>query len=80
MGDVEIPPGIMPVFLTMTTQEMFKCVSGEDVTEEMPYKRVNIAAILKDINFRGVISDWQPAKKEIESYPSELPKEEGDDP
>jgi hypothetical protein len=80
MGDVEIPPGIMPVFLTMTTQEMFKVVSGEDVTPEMPYKRVNIAAILKDINFRGVISDWQPAKKEIETYATELPKEEGDDP
>ena len=48
MGDVEIPPGIMPVFLTMTTQEMFKVVSGEDVTPEMPYKRVNIAAILKE--------------------------------
>lgn len=75
-----IPDGIFPVFLTMTTQEMFKCVSGEHVTEECPYTRVNIAAILKDINFRGVISDWQPAKKEFENYVTDLPKEEGDDP
>jgi len=59
MAAPEIPPGIYPVFLTMTTQEMFKVVSGHHVTEECPYKRVNIAAILKDVNFRGVISDWQ---------------------
>ena len=80
MAAPEIPPGIFPVFLTMTTQEMFKVVSGEHVTEEQPCKRVNIAAILKDINFRGVISDWQPAKSHFEKYVSELPKEEGDDP
>ena len=76
----EVPPGIFPVFLTMTTQEMFKVVSDQHVTAEMPHKRVNIAEILKDINFRGVISDWQPAKKEIEKYATDLPKEPGDDP
>jgi hypothetical protein len=80
MAAPEIPAGIFPVFLTMTTQEMFKVVSGTDVTEVMPCKRVNVAAILKDINFRGVISDWQPAKAQIEKYPTDLPKVEGDDP
>ncbi len=62
------PPGVFPVFLTMTTQEMFKVISGTDVTEEMPYKRVSVKDILKDISFRGVISDWQPAKAVIDKY------------
>lgn len=64
----EPPPGVFPVFLTMTTQEMFKIVTGTDVTEEVPYKRVPVKDILKDISFRGVISDWQPAKSVIEKY------------
>jgi hypothetical protein len=64
----EVPPGVFPVFLTMTTQEMFKVVTGTDVTEQMPYKRVSVKDILKDISFRGVISDWQPAKTVIDKY------------
>lgn len=34
----------------------------------MPYKRVNVKEILHDVQFKGVISDWQPIKKQIESY------------
>ena len=64
----EPPPGVYPVFLTMTTQEMFKVVSGKDVTDVAPYKRVSVKEILKDISFRGVISDWQPAKAVIDKY------------
>jgi hypothetical protein len=65
------------VFLTMTTQEMFKVVSGTDVTEETPYKRVSVKEILKDVSFRGVISDWQPAKAVIEKYRNkDLPADE----
>jgi hypothetical protein len=63
-----VPPGIFPVFLTMTTQEMFKVITGTDVTEATPYKRVSVKDILKDISFRGVISDWQPAKAVIDKY------------
>ena len=55
-------------------------VTGEHVTPEKPCKRVNIAAIIADIKFRGVTSDWQPAKKMLEQYKSPLPKEVGDDP
>jgi len=68
MGEAEVPPGIFPIFLTNTTQQMFSVVSGTDVTEKAPCKRVSVAEILKDIQFRGVISDWQPAKSQIEKY------------
>ena len=64
----EPPPGVCPVFLTMTTQEMFKVVSGTDVTEVAPYKRVSVKEIMKDISFRGLISDWEPAKAVISKY------------
>ncbi|EKX50168.1 hypothetical protein GUITHDRAFT_161883 [Guillardia theta CCMP2712] len=77
MGDVEVPPGVFPIFLTNTTQQMFHVVSGTDVTEQAPYKRVSVAEILKDIQFRGVISDWQPAKAQIEKFKNgDVPAEE----
>ena len=56
------------MFLTMTTQEMFKVVSGTDVTDVAPYKRVSVKEILKDISFRGLISDWEPARAVINKY------------
>jgi hypothetical protein len=62
------PPGVFPVFVTGTTQDMFKIKPGTDLTEEMPYKRISVKDILKDISFRGVISDWQPAKAVIDKY------------
>ena len=35
---------------------------------DVPYKRVPVKDILKDITFKGVISDWQPFKAQIEKY------------
>ena len=77
MAAVEVPPGIFPVFLTMTTQEKFNIVSGTDVTAEAPHKRLPVRELLKDISFRGVISDWQPAKGIIEKYKNgDLPQDQ----
>jgi len=43
----------------------------------VPYVRVSVSKILADITFKGVISDWQPFKKQIESYKNgDVPAEE----
>ncbi|KAJ1465356.1 hypothetical protein T484DRAFT_2751222, partial [Baffinella frigidus] len=66
---MEPPPGVTPAFLSGTTMEVFKLTG---LPENAPYTRVNVAEILKDIQFKGVISDWQPFTKIIKAY-----KEEG---
>ena len=71
---MEPPPGVTPAFLSGTTMTVFKL---EGLPENAPYTRVNVAEILKDIQFKGVISDWQPFTKLIKAYKEEgVPAEE----
>ena len=72
---VPIPPGVHPLFLTMSTQEKFACVEMKDCTSEKPYVYVTKKVFLDDIQFRGAISDFHPVKKQIEKYPDS--EEEG---
>ncbi|KAI9002305.1 WD40-repeat-containing domain protein [Gaertneriomyces semiglobifer] len=65
------PPGIMPLFLTSMTQELFKVRAGEDVTAEKPIKLIPKADLLSDLQARLAIGDFYPAKQVILDFPGE---------
>ncbi|KAI9204650.1 WD40-repeat-containing domain protein [Polychytrium aggregatum] len=69
-GEIQVD-GIMPLFLTGTTQEMFKIKGGEDLTLENPMRMIPKADLLADIHARAAISDFSPAKQIINEYPQE---------
>ncbi|KAJ3414206.1 WD repeat-containing protein 63 [Chytridiales sp. JEL 0842] len=69
---VEIPTdGILPLFLTTMTQDLFKIKGHEDLTVDKPIKVIPKADLLADIQARLAISDFQPAKAAILEYPDE---------
>ncbi|KAI8817694.1 WD40-repeat-containing domain protein [Fimicolochytrium jonesii] len=67
----EMPAGIMPLFLTGNTQDLFKVKPGEDVTPARPFKLVPKADIMSDLQARAAISDFFPAKQAILDFPGE---------
>ena len=68
-GELKAPNGCIPLSLTGATQEMFSAKAKVDVTENSPFKYVSKEAVLKDIQFRGAISCFQPLKAKIEKSP-----------
>ena len=71
MAEGEHPDHILPIFFTGQTQGLFKCVADEDVTEENPYKLIKKADILQDFRDRAAVSDFHPAKKIVQQWPSD---------
>ena len=63
-GSVTPLPGVLSIFVTDTTK---KIVNIDSIGPEKPMLTVEKAVIVEDIRFRGVISDFGPIKKEIES-------------
>ena len=61
----ELPPGIIAIFLTSSTQELFKLKGGEHVTAEKPLKFVPKSDILSDLFARAAVSDFSPYKTQI---------------
>lgn len=61
----ELLQGVMPLFLTGMTQELFKVKIGEDVTTDKMFKIIPKPDFLSDIQTRLAISDFQPAKSRI---------------
>eukprot|EP00050_Salpingoeca_kvevrii_P022481 m.126957 g.126957 ORF g.126957 m.126957 type:complete len:828 (+) comp9714_c0_seq7:154-2637(+) len=67
-GGEDIPKGIMPLFFTSATQEIFDCRGDTDVTEESPHKLVPIDKIRQDFKDRAAVSDFHPCKAEMLAY------------
>lgn len=67
----EVPPGVHPLFLRGVTCEKYGMKTGEGVNDLVPYKMMDKAEIMNEIQTMGVMSDFEPAKKKIESYPGE---------
>lgn len=67
----EPPPGVMPLFLTTQTQEIFKLVPEVNVSKEEPNTMLDKNAIIEDMNLRKAISDFSPIKEMIEAYPTD---------
>lgn len=62
---VSVPQGIVPVFLSAATQEIFQAIADTDVTGDSPYKLVSRTALLEDIKNRAAVSDFKPFKDKI---------------
>ncbi|XP_030851872.1 WD repeat-containing protein 63 isoform X1 [Strongylocentrotus purpuratus] len=71
-GDgTELPPKVVPLFMAGKTQELFKCVCGEDVTDENPIKLISKEDIIQDMKTRAAVSDFSPLKQAILNYDGE---------
>lgn len=65
----DTPPGIFPLFLRGSTLEKYGMKTGEGVNDVLRFKYINKDELLKEIQIAGVMSDFSPAKKQIESCP-----------
>lgn len=60
-----VPVGIIPLFLSTATQQIFEIVSDSDVTAENPNKLIPKEKFLEDVKNRAAVSDFQPYKQKI---------------
>eukprot|EP00053_Salpingoeca_punica_P027326 m.24225 g.24225 ORF g.24225 m.24225 type:complete len:860 (-) comp9539_c0_seq1:189-2768(-) len=67
-GAAEMPEGMLPIFFTTATQELFACRVDVDVTEQQPHKLIPIERILQDFVDRAAVSDFHPCKAEMQAY------------
>ena len=63
------PPGVLPLFLRGVTLEKFGMKTGENVNDVVDFKNIPKEDIMKEIQTMGKMSDFEPGKKQIESYP-----------
>lgn len=66
-----VPEGVVPLFLSSKTQEIFHCRCDEDVTEENPIKIITKQEILDDMRNRAAVCDFHPIKQEVIDYPTD---------
>lgn len=66
-----LPEGVVPLFLSSKTQEIFHCRTDEDVTVENPIKIITKAEIMEDLRMRAGVCDFAPLKQEILNYPTD---------
>ena len=68
----EAPPkGIFPIFLRGVTCEKYGMKIGEGINDLVAFIELNKDDILKEVQGLGVMSDFERAKKSIESYTGE---------
>ena len=65
------PHGITPLFLRGVTAEKYGFKTGEGVMDLVDHLILKKEDVMKEIATLGVMSDFEPAKKHIESCPSE---------
>jgi WD40 repeat protein len=70
-AQVQVPDGVVPVFLSTATQQIFNVIGDTDVTSDNPYKLIQKDQLLQDIQLRAAVSDFQPLKQKILIYPSD---------
>ncbi|KAJ3389303.1 WD repeat-containing protein 63 [Lobulomyces angularis] len=71
LREERIKAGILPLFLTTATQELFKLKLGEHIQPESPFRMIPKVDLLADIQTRLMISDFQPGKQQIMDFPEE---------
>ena len=60
-----VPPGVVPLFLSGPGQQLFGCITDEDLTPDQPFKLIARERILEDFRNRAAVSDFHPIKKKI---------------
>eukprot|EP01039_Chlorochromonas_danica_P015551 gene15551-18289_t len=63
-----VPKGIKPMFIRGSTMEKYGMKTGPGVNDVVDYKDLPKANNMKEIHPSGMMCDFEPAKKEIESY------------
>ena len=65
------PPGVLPLFLRGVTAEKYGFKNGEGIMDLVDMLLIKKEDVMKEIQGLGVMSDFEPAKKQIESYPGD---------
>ena len=71
MAKVAPPAGIFPIYIRGVTAEKYGFKTGENVMDLVPYKWISKEELVKEIVGMGVMSDFEPARKPIESAPGD---------
>lgn len=64
-GKVAVPEGIVPLFFSTSSQQIFECVVDVNLTKENRHKLIPKAKILDDLKNRAAVSDFSPVKQKI---------------
>ena len=59
------PPGVVPLFFSGPSQQIFGCVVDVDLTDENPRKLIPKEKILEDFKNRAAVCDFHPVKQKI---------------
>ncbi len=62
-----VPVGIVPLFFSGASQQVFGCVTDTDLTSENPHVLIPKEKILEDFKNRAAVSDFHPVKKQIQA-------------
>lgn len=62
---IVLEDGIVSLFLSAATQQLFKCVCDEDATEEKPFIYLKKNEVMFDMKMRAAVSDFSPLKQFI---------------
>ena len=65
------PAGVLPLFLRGVTAEKYGFKTGPNVMDLVDMLLLKKEDVMKEIQGLGVMSDFEPGKKQIDSYPGE---------
>lgn len=60
-----IPDGIVPLFFSGASQQVFGCVVDVDVSSEHPHVLIPKEKVAEDFRNRAAVSDFHPVKKHL---------------
>ena len=59
------PAGVVPLFFSGPSQQIFGCVVDADLTDQNPHKLISKKKILEDFKNRAAVCDFHPVKQKI---------------
>lgn len=65
VGSKGTPEGIVPLFFSGKSQEIFECVADTDLTPDNPHKLIVKEKIVEDFKNRAAVSDFFPVKQKV---------------
>ena len=60
-----VPEGIVPLFFSAKSQEIFQCVADTELTPENPHKLILKEKIAEDFKNRAAVSDFFHVKQKV---------------
>ena len=59
------PPGVVPLFFSGPSQQIFGCVVDVDLTDQNPHILIPKEKILEDFKNRAAVCDFHPVKQKM---------------